>query len=82
MLHKGRNTYKLMSFKPATTMQLSFIHIILAVSISLCYGQQLLQNAGFEQPLDDTDWFCNGGCDLTQDSDAHTGLYSGRVSNR
>ena len=58
------------------------VYLCLVLSISHGYGQNLLQNPGFEQPLDGSDWFCQGNCDLTQDDDSHTGLYSGRASNR
>ena len=44
---------------------------------------EILLNPGFEDPFGADDWFCNGPCTLTRDdSDAHTGLYSGLVTGR
>lgn len=37
---------------------------------------------GFEQELDGSDWYCHGNCEVNQDTDAHTGTYSGRVTGR
>lgn len=43
--------------------------------------EEIFDNPGFEDPLDGSDWSCLS-CGLTQDTDAYSGQYSGRTSNR
>ena len=63
---------------------LLFVHAVFLSAILLVDAQdEILANPGFEEPLGSDDWFCNGPCTLTRDgSDAHTGQYSGLVTNR
>ena len=42
----------------------------------------LLVNGDFESSDYNGNWYCKGGCTLTPDNDAYSGVGSVRVSNR
>ena len=45
-------------------------------------GEEILQSADFESPLDGADWQCSACVLERHGDDAHGGSYSGRVFNR
>ena len=55
---------------------------VCAILILPCFGQELISNPDFEDPLEGDDWVCTG-CTLTQDdTDPYQGTYAGMVTER
>ena len=44
------------------------------------YEDEILLNPDFEKPFEGEDWQGNG-CDIAQDMDAYSGVYSCKVTN-
>ena len=59
------------------------ISVIFLLALGVHSQENLFRNGDFEEPLDigATTWF-GSRCNLTRSSDAYTGQYSGKVTDR
>ena len=65
---------------PGRVTWLRFVLYITAILSSCCQQGEILLNPDFETPFSGEDWEGNG-CDISQSTDAYTGVYSCHVSN-
>ena len=65
---------------PPRAMFLTLLSMLFVLNVG-CLSQELLKNPDFEQPFGEDDWYSYCGS-FEQDTDAYTGTYSGKLSQR